>query len=151
MSSWSNYLLHENLQIDGLTSTPLGERLFYIVQETPTNPLLPDFKIPVACASHDIWTLSYLPAFAASFPAAQEAIVIGVDLLRGHPGWHSGELRDLRCGLLGGIQNFDTASFMYPVLEQQVARGGGSRPAAIQRSRVSGEIDSSKQSLSAST
>ena len=131
-SNWQRYLLSENLYSQWNVSddtTRFGERLFKIAQQTPRHPHIPDFGIPIGCASHDVWVLGYMTPWArddmGGGPEFREVLRAGRATLRNHPGWSDGVLKDSRCALLAGDENEDIASAMYAVLEAQAARGEG--------------------------
>ncbi|GMI20622.1 hypothetical protein TeGR_g8869 [Tetraparma gracilis] len=126
--AWQQYLLSENM-FEHLDSGPLGERMFKIAQQSPRHPAIPDFGIPIGCASHDVWVLAYMLAWADDdlgddVPRPGEVVARGRELLREHPGWKDGQLQDERCSLLAGEENWDTASAMFVLLESAVSRGG---------------------------
>ncbi|GMI01405.1 hypothetical protein TrST_g11536 [Triparma strigata] len=129
--NWQEYLLLDNIAKgwdSPVGSTPFGERIFEIAQQTPRHPSIPDFGIPIGCASHDVWVLAYLRSWAldnADTPAPDPSYVLarGRELLKNHAGWKDGQLQDERCKVLAGEENWDVASAMYPVVEAAVSDG----------------------------
>jgi len=119
IDTWRTYLLTSNMA--HIDNGPLGERLFEIAQQTPRHYHIPDFGIPIGCASHDVWVLAYMSPWASD---VDSVLALGRELLKQHPGWVEGSLQDKRCKALAGEENWDVGSAMYTVLEAQVARGG---------------------------
>ncbi|GMH65150.1 hypothetical protein TrLO_g5221 [Triparma laevis f. longispina] len=125
--TWQDYLLTENIAKGWDTpagSTPFGERLFEIAQQTPRHINIPDFGIPIGCASHDVWVLAYLRSWTlesyVDSPNPEHVLERGRELLKNHVGWKDGQLQDERCKVLAGEENWDVASAMFPVVEAAV-------------------------------
>ena len=87
-------------------SAPFGERLFEIAQQTPRHINIPDFGIPIGCASHDVWVLAYLRSWTlesdVDSPNPEHVLERGREPSKNHVGWKDGQLQDERCKVLAG-------------------------------------------------